>query len=64
MDTAIIIGITLLVGAILLSAVAQRQAPPAPVVYIKAEPLERREGDGGLGLLLFVVIVLGAMALL
>jgi hypothetical protein len=65
MELLAVIGITIFFGVVALSAIAQRATPPAPVIYLKAEPVERRDqGDGGLGLILVLLAILGAIWLL
>lgn len=64
MELLIFAGFAFICGAVAISAAAQRATPPAPVIYVQAEPLERREGEGGGALLLFVLVVIIALMIL
>lgn len=63
MDLVIIVGMVSFFGLAVLSAVAQRSAPPpAPIIIVRAEPLLERDGEhgAGIGLLLLLAVVIGA----
>jgi hypothetical protein len=67
MELFIMIGIMVFFGVVALSTVAQRAPQPPQVVYIRAEQLDALRaprGEGGVALVLFCLVVLGAICLL
>lgn len=66
MELVVMIGIVFFFGAVILSTVAQRGgAPPAPVVFIRAEPLERLPAsDAGPSLIVLLLVIAVAVWLL
>ncbi|MCS6887570.1 hypothetical protein [Chloroflexus sp.] len=58
MMTLFLFGLTVLLGATVISAALPRPTPP-PVVYLRAEaPAEASGGDIGFALIIFVVLAL------
>ncbi len=66
MEPIVMIGMIVLVGGVILSTIAQRNAPPpAPVIVVRAEPLERvPAGDSGLSLVILLAVIAAAAWLL
>ena len=66
MELVVMIGIVFFFGAVILSTVAQRGgAPPAPVIFIRAEPLERLPAsDAGPSLIVLLLVIAVAVWLL
>lgn len=59
-------GIMFFFGAVALSTIAQRPgAPPAPVLIVRAEPLEKLPGsDPGVSLFILLLVIGAAIWLL
>jgi hypothetical protein len=59
MELVVMIGIVFFFGAVILSTVAQRGgAPPAPIFFVRAEPLERLPGsDAGISLVMLLLVI-------
>jgi hypothetical protein len=59
MELVVMFGIVCFFGAVILSTVAQRgSAPQAPVIFVRAEPLERLPAsDAGLSLIILLLVI-------